>query len=234
MLAAPLDVLALWEATAGPPRARDERLLAAAGVAEVRPLPLGEAVREMLCLHHAIGGTELQGTSICPVCGTSNEVSIDPQILNVPATSAALSLRIEGWEVELRQLTLGDLLDAGALGDAVAAEGLLRERAIAAATGPDGPVVAADLPEVVIAAIEERLDELDPLADARLGLCCLACDQRWDVALDIGLFLAQALAHQARAALADVAALARTYGWSERDILAMPPARRRAYLELAG
>jgi hypothetical protein len=234
MLAAPPDVLALWEATAGPSRARDERLLAAAGLTDIRPLPLGEAVRAMLRLHQAVAGPELQGTSVCPFCGTANEVSLDTQSLDVPATSADLSLQVDGWQVVLRQLTLGDLQDAGALGDAAAAEGLLRERAIAAVAGPDGAVGAADLPDAVIAAIEQRLDELDPLADARIGLCCVACDRAWDVALDIGRFLSQALAHQARTGLADVATLARAYGWSERDILAMTPTRRRAYLELAG
>ena len=38
----------------------------------------------------------------------------------------------------------------------------------------------------------------------------------------------------ARQTLLDVHLLASTYGWTEPDILAVPPLRRRHYLELAG
>ena len=38
--------------------------------------------------------------------------------------------------------------------------------------------------------------------------------------------------HWAGRMLLDIHALARAYGWSESDILALPPRRRQAYLEL--
>jgi hypothetical protein len=34
--------------------------------------------------------------------------------------------------------------------------------------------------------------------------------------------------------LLEVHALASHYGWTEPDVLALPPARRRAYLEMVG
>jgi hypothetical protein len=39
---------------------------------------------------------------------------------------------------------------------------------------------------------------------------------------------------QARRLMAEVAVLARAYHWSEGDILALPPGRRRFYLEAVG
>jgi hypothetical protein len=46
-------------------------------------------------------------------------------------------------------------------------------------------------------------------------------------------FLAVEVAGLAKQQLLEVAILARAYGWSEAAILAMPPARRRVYRELA-
>jgi hypothetical protein len=39
---------------------------------------------------------------------------------------------------------------------------------------------------------------------------------------------------RARALLAEVHSLARAYGWTEPEILALSPQRRAAYLEMAG
>jgi hypothetical protein len=52
--------------------------------------------------------------------------------------------------------------------------------------------------------------------------------------LDPAEFLWAAAEAQARRLLLEVDALARAYGWREPDVLALPPARRRAYLELVG
>ncbi len=52
--------------------------------------------------------------------------------------------------------------------------------------------------------------------------------------LDIGRFLWREVSVAARRMLAEVHLLASAYGWAERDILALCPVRRAAYLELAG
>ncbi len=51
---------------------------------------------------------------------------------------------------------------------------------------------------------------------------------------DIASFLWKALHAWAKLMLGDVHELARAYGWTEADILALPsPTRRQIYLELA-
>jgi hypothetical protein len=49
---------------------------------------------------------------------------------------------------------------------------------------------------------------------------------------DIGAFLWEEIAAQARRLLREVHTLARAYGWREADILVMSAARRQAYLEM--
>ena len=66
-----------------------------------------------------------------------------------------------------------------------------------------------------------------------VSLACTACGEKWEVAFDPSSFLAEELGAEARRAMAEVASLARAYGWSEREILAMSAARRQGYLELA-
>jgi hypothetical protein len=49
---------------------------------------------------------------------------------------------------------------------------------------------------------------------------------------DIGEFFWTEIAVQAQRLLREIDALARAYGWTEREILSLPGQRRQAYLEL--
>ena len=74
----------------------------------------------------------------------------------------------------------------------------------------------------------------NPLGDIRLGLSCPACGHEWTARLDPLTQLRDALRGQAEQLLHEVDALARAYGWSEPEILALSRWRRRRYLDLAG
>ena len=76
--------------------------------------------------------------------------------------------------------------------------------------------------------------EADPQADVQLALVCPACGHTWQATFEIVSFLWAELSAWAERTLADVHALASTYGWREADILAMSARRRQRYLELAG
>jgi hypothetical protein len=60
------------------------------------------------------------------------------------------------------------------------------------------------------------------------------CTYSWHAAFDIATYLATEVHTWASRQLREVHDLARAYGWSEAEILAMSPTRRRAYLELLG
>ncbi len=75
--------------------------------------------------------------------------------------------------------------------------------------------------------------EHDPQAELLLDLQCPACGARWQLVLDIVAFLWEELCSSAAGLLGEVDTLARAYAWSEREILALSPTRRRLYVEMA-
>jgi len=85
-----------------------------------------------------------------------------------------------------------------------------------------------------ITAVEAALDAADPLAQVTLDVACEHCGEHFAAPLDIGALLWDELAAHAAAVVDDVHALARAYGWSEPEILAMSSARRALYRRRIG
>jgi hypothetical protein len=94
------------------------------------------------------------------------------------------------------------------------------------------PVTAADLPDAMVSAVAASIAEHDSRAELVLDLACPACERRWTRVLDVARFVWSELTTRAQQIVADVHTLARAYGWSEGDIIAMSDARRAAYLQL--
>ena len=83
--------------------------------------------------------------------------------------------------------------------------------------------------------IEAELERCDPgavLSFAKLD--CPDCGHAWQAVIDIAPALWAEVQAAAERTLLEVDALAREYGWSEAEVLALPHARRAAYLQLVG
>ena len=74
----------------------------------------------------------------------------------------------------------------------------------------------------------------DPQADLRLALICPACEHGWSAPLDVSDIVWRELEERARQLVSEIAALAGAFGWDEREILRLTPARRRLYLDAVG
>lgn len=231
---ADIDVLSLWEAVSGPPAGLAGRLLAAAGEREPGALPLGRAAARLAALRDDLLGPPAEALADCPSCGERVAFALPfADLRRVEPPPPRLTVEVAGTEVTVRLPTLDDLAAVSGCPDVAAgAEALLR-RLVVAATRAGSPVAPEALPPSVIAAIEEAIDRADALADARVALRCPSCAATWSAGLDLAGFVAAEVAAAARRLLSEIAALARAYGWSEAEILAMSPARRRAYLALA-
>ena len=88
------------------------------------------------------------------------------------------------------------------------------------------------LPATVMDAFNVTLAEHDSSAEIELTMNCPACRNHWQLLFDIMTFLWREITVQAKRLLRDIHILARAYGWSERDILAMSATRRHLYLEM--
>lgn len=209
---------------------QDERALAL--------LPLGEVARRLLALHAQWFGGALVSVSVCPDCGESVEAQCDPVALRAAAPApppvAPLTIDAHGCAVRYRLPAPLDLAYAARAATADAARRLLLERCILEAVCDGVACAAADLPDRVVADVAAAMEAADPLAEISLEIGCPACGAAWTAALEPERFLLAAVEETARDVLREVHQLARAYGWSEAESLALSRARRRAYLELIG
>ena len=88
------------------------------------------------------------------------------------------------------------------------------------------------LPDEAVAEISRAMLEADPRAEIILRFTCPACGHRWELLFDIAEFFWTEIAAQAQRLLREIDALARAYGWTEREIFSLPAQRRQTYLEM--
>ncbi|MEA2465915.1 MAG: hypothetical protein QOJ57_41 [Thermoleophilaceae bacterium] len=230
-------------ADAGPRLPGPERALLAIAAAEperpweeLRALTVGECDRRLVLLHEEMFGAELEGFAECPRCGEAVEVRIAAAELleetGSPQEKEPATARGEGLTVTFRLPTAGDLADVAArAADVESARAAILDLCVLEVSGGARP---SELPQPLVDEVARRMAERDPAAEVELALACPACDHRWTVVLDAGTFLWRKLDALAGRLAEEVDALARAYGWSEREILALPSARRSRYLELVG
>lgn len=240
------ELLATWES--GLPagelgRALLLHALARAGqhqdTADLLAVPVGQRDVDLFGLRRTLFGEHLNGRVSCAGCG--EELEFDFDVTNVlragPPDAGPVTVRVGAWQVRFRLPTPGDLLAAAEAGSAEQARAVLIGRCVLAVDhGGAGPEAAsgADLPAHVQERIAVAAAEADPSADIRLDVPCVECGYRTKAAIDIVSYLWAELDVWARSVLRDVHLLAGAYGWSEAEILALSPLRRRYYLELVG
>ena len=234
--------LDLWEAAERLPAVERSLVLAAAagppaGADELARLPLGRRDALLLRLRDAPAGHALEATAACPACGEHAEFSVDVDALLSRERQSQPPAPVEegGFVVVWRAPDSRDVAAAAeaAAGDAAAAERVLLARCVESARGPYGEVEGPELPAAVRAALARAMAEADPLAEVLVDLVCPACETPFVADLDIGAFVWAALSARACRLMREVDVLARAYGWTEAEALALGDGRRAAYLELA-
>jgi hypothetical protein len=227
--------LARWEEAAGlDALTRVDRLLATDGAASTA---LGARNAALLDLRVRLFGSAWSLRSDCPVCGATCEFAIDTAQLATELQPNAASaqtheLRFDGASVRFRLPEAGDLraLATLARNPSVTQEQLcdaLLERCVFdLAPQAMSPQLRLEL--------SARMQALEPAASVGFEIACPACAHAWHAPFDIAAALWSELQSAAERTLLEVDALARAYGWSETEILALSPMRRLAYLQLVG
>ncbi len=198
---------------AGFPHARTEDVLA---------LPVGARDRLILALRRRLRGDQFWSEPSCVQCGevfelkfTAAEIGLDA----LPEVEAGFrDVAVAGAAARLRPVSVGDLLAVERISDAEAAARALGARVCEAEGG------------VSVEALGDALEELDPMADIWLEASCPECGAGQSIAFDPVYFAAREIRQMAGRILRDVVDLARVFRWSEKDILAMPEARRAYYV----
>lgn len=234
------ELLATWEAgLAEAPTGRALLLHRAARpdveAASLPVLPVGEREADLFALRRALFGERMQVRLACAACGEDMEFDLDAgefaRSLAGRDTPGDPVVRVQQgcWEVEFRLPGVADLTAAARAADP---RGALLARCLVSAVRDGTAVGAGDLPISVQRRIAEAVEAADPGADVTLNVACPECGAATRAELDIASYLWTELDAWARDLLLDVHLLATSYGWSEPEILALSPLRRRYYLEL--
>jgi hypothetical protein len=237
-------LLSTWEA--GQATGENDRALLLHALArpdadrdELLAVPVGVRDAELADLRGALFGRPAGFRLACPHCAEQMEFDLD--LVEVLAGSGAsidgsvLSehrrVTVDDWSIRFRLPTAGDVAAAVAAGPDRARSVLLARCLIEARRAGD-QVPVAQLPSAVVAAVGQAAAEADPRTDVRVQVPCPACGESVAVVFDVAQTLWSDLDRWARSTLLDVHLLAGAYGWSEPEVLALSPVRRRYYLEL--
>lgn len=214
-----LDLVNRWDAGAGLPV---HRRLATLLAADPDGAPLGEDSlgrrhRRLIALHEHWIDRPIEAHVACPACGTANEFVLPLAAMKAVADPPR-GAQVTVADQVFRLPTMDDL---AAVGPDPAA---LAQRC---ALAPGAPVDADTL-----AALGEAFDRIDPLARLAIDSACAECGGAVHAEVDLAEFVAAELTRFTDLLLRDIDVIAGAYGWSEAEILALPPARRARYVAM--
>ncbi|GGS90623.1 hypothetical protein GCM10010222_35290 [Streptomyces tanashiensis] len=239
------ELLRLWdEYRDASPHTRALALAAAAdedtGSVPPAERPIGRVTALLLRLREALAGPRMAATVGCPACRGTVEfqattealLALEDKIVDAPPPLAH-----GGHEVAWRCLTYRDLRAVAEHPEAADPHRgalLLLERCLLGLRHQERTLdpAAVALPDAVREALTEAMSAADPLADVLIDLTCPDCAHAFTADFDVAAFVWAELDSRGRQLLLDVDTLARSYGWSETEVLALSERRRASYLRI--
>lgn len=235
------ELLDIWDAGRIVSPSGRSLLLLSAFLPEEREVlanrPLGALNSRLLRLRAQLFGPTLDCLASCPQCNAPIETTfgVDELLSHaaepISEENTIHSLTHEDCTIDFRLPTAADLL-ALVTKPGSNRVGELAEHLIDRSVRNGECVSAHELSAEVLEAVERQITELDPLAHIEINLTCPGCRSDWLEVLHVIDFLWLEIGNLAKRILFEVARLASAFGWSEREILALTPERRRSYLAL--
>ena len=240
-------LLQIWDS--GGPASPGERGLLLLGLAAPGlsaaargALSVGQRDRLLMDLFVRLFGGAACSLATCPGCGEELEFDVTLADIHMTERANAPQTHTLAWHsmtIAYRLPCAGDLAALGTQQQTTIEEAAcaLARRCVLSIDGADAPSARA-LPQEALDALQSsiaaRVTEADPQAVVTLDVQCPCCAAPWQALFDIVDFLWRRLDSFLDGMLRDTHLLASRYGWSERDIIALPPSRRRRYLALIG
>jgi hypothetical protein len=211
--------------------------LGAEGADLARALTVGDREALLLHLRALLFGDRLSCVLACPVCSEPMDIDLSISELLVPPYRrphrrhrAALDAEGVRCDVRFRLPTGADQEAAAREPDLAAGVRALVERCVENVRVDGEPV--DDIPYSLTAALSAAIARLDPQAEILLRLECPACRAECVPLLDAATVFFGELTGSEQRLFEEVHALARSYHWSEAEILSLDIRRRRRYLDL--
>jgi hypothetical protein len=204
---------------------------------EMADLSIGERDARLLQLREWMFGSRLMNKMNCPRCGEPVEWVTEVADVRLQAPQSGTSpkifeLAVDDLHIHFRLPNSHDLARAASDLSYSSDPRKLLSACILTVNNDQGDLSTKDLPEKVWDALEEQMESQDPQADISMAVSCPVCAHQWEAHFDIAGYLWTEIDSWARRIMHEVYLLARSFGWSEHDILMMSPRRRQLYIEM--
>ena len=230
------SLLLAWERGYG--RAPFQQALVLLGLAcpqlaadQLMNIPIGRRDAALLELRAEVFGNWFESLVNCPECDEPFEIGFQAGDITASETeqSETHHIQLDGYQIEYRLPTSRDLLtlsksESGNRVDQLLSQCVLQIRQYKQS------VELSSVPLATRQRISTAMAAADPQADVQLALECTECGHRWSPRFDIVGFLWAELSAWCQRLLAEIHLLAKSYGWSEREILTLGRWRRQIYL----
>ena len=200
-------------------------------------LSIGERDARLLQLREWLFGYRLKNMAHCPKCKEPVEWETSTENLHLQQLPADLAVRSfilekDDYSINFRLLNTHDISNAMTDTTYQADQKKILSDCIVGVNKKGKKYKEKKLPDEVLDALSRRMEEEDPQADIRMNIQCPACAHQWQARFDIVSFLWTEINSWAQRMMQEVYLLARSFGWSEKDILNMSSRRRQLYLQM--
>lgn len=233
----------VWENAMDKPPLYGSLLLLAYACDERMPviekMSIGERDARLLMLREWMFGKRMFHLSHCPHCGEKIEWETDTssmriQDFNEQTIQEVFRMDYEGRDILFRLPNSRDMIRTMRSPNSPIKHlriDLLRS-CILKVNCQDPSSPNTKINESILDELESRFSIIDPQADIQMNLSCPSCNHNWVAAFDIVSWLWSEIENWAHHIMQEVYYLARHFGWTEKDILAMSPRRRQLYLQM--
>lgn len=198
---------------------------------QVAALTAGDREALLLHLRRISFGDSLDCVVGCGACGARMELTLNVSDLLLPPYEPETAWRaaaVDGHAVRLRAPTGADLEAVAAVAE-VDREGAAEVLVRRCVHG-----LPAELAPGLMEQVSELMQGLDPQADLLLDFVCPECGVPGQAGFSAAEYLMREVLARQEGLLREIHYLALHYHWSEAEILAVEPTRRRSYLRLLG
>jgi|GEM_PF-5299133 len=199
----------------------------------VNEISIGDRNRLMLELYQLCMGSFFDLVISCPFC--SKDMSLELELKKLLKNSQS-PLKKDNTTVDtgkhllkLRPITGTDQMHYLEMDDSRRSK---QEFVKLFIVSSEPPMQADPLPDEIVSAISNRLDEIDPLADPVLDMICPTCQSAFMLPLDIDKLVISGIMVRNSQFQKEIHWLAFYYHWSEESIMSLPVTKRRNYIDL--
>ncbi|MES9901723.1 MAG: hypothetical protein ABW168_03455 [Sedimenticola sp.] len=197
---------------------------------EIMVMPMGTRDTLLMDIRSATFGPRLTAQQKCNACTEVFEISITAEEVGLVQggesdTSYHQTVDTDRGRIDIRAVMVGDLIAVEHIADEKKAAQTLARRICSS------EMVQIDERDMEV--VTKATENLDPRADIWITANCPECGTDQHFMFDVTGYFQTEIERSAHRLMHEVAEIASVYHWSERDILAMAPARRRFYLQEA-